>query len=272
MPVAFAPPSSPPPPAPRPSVLAAVLPAGHPDRPVACPRRDSVSVAFTAGALVLAAVAAGAGLAFLGGAAATLGAAALTLLFGALWIRAAGPRGGAAAGGTAALVLVAAAAGRADAQRRPEVLTRFSVAVGADARGAVTGAGAGRTLLVGYDVWRGGASFPVTLRATGTFLNRVGRAGAPTQFGGVGLDGAVSLRETGLVRPYLLAGVGAYHVSGVVGPAGATEPARVSAAAVGGAGLRVPVGTASVFVESRYTTFRGAAGGGYTPVVLGLRF
>lgn len=268
-----------------------VLPAGHPGRPAARahpPRWRTPALALMALALACAAVAA---VAFLHVVAATLAAVAATLLLGALWVavtdraaepadeRVAEPRADtsprASARSPAAWALLALTAGPGTlvapaalhAQRSAgEVLAGLSVAGGGDVRGAARREGFGRSLLAAYDVLRVGETLPLTVRVTGTLLARNAADGSGVRYGGGGLDAMLTLRPSGPVRPYLLAGVGTYRLRNAT-PA----RTRTTEALVGGGGVLVPLGAASLFAEGRYTAFMGPGGGGYVPVVVGLR-
>lgn len=293
--------------------LAAVLPPGHPARVAGDDVPDrwgAPAVALTAAGLAAGALAAGAALAFLDEAAVPFAAAAVTLLFGALWVRLAarprrhgaapravprpapvdgaplpprreratspaalvGYRPAARTAGVASALLLLTGPAAVAAQQAPAALRNLSVALGGDVGGVTRGDGFGRSLLVGYDVLRRSGAHPLGVRVTGTLLDRAGPERA-SRFGGLGVDLSLTFRDLGPVRPYLLAGGGVYRLREAPDGPSPVSATRTTGALVGGAGVRVPVGRAALFTEARYTAFASSPGrGSYVPLVVGLRF
>ena len=74
-----------------------------------------------------------------------------------------------------------------------------------------------------------------------------------------------------VVRPYLIAGVGAYNVGGEV--AGVSLDSETNVGLNGGAGIDIPLSGIAAFVEARYhTVFRDGENLNMLPVTVGIRF
>ena len=133
----------------------------------------------------------------------------------------------------------------------------LSVAGGFDASGA-TNRGRGLSLLLGFDVTRGGS--PLQARLTGTFFDR-DDARVATRFGGLGLDFKLGTRR-GDVRPYLLGGAGVYRLR----EERAGEPERRP-----GVPVTLPGGMREGEFLLVERTTAAVTGGGYTVVPGGTR-
>ena len=74
-----------------------------------------------------------------------------------------------------------------------------------------------------------------------------------------------------IVRPYLIAGVGAYNVGGEI--AGVDLDSETNVGLNGGVGIDIPLSGLSTFVEARYhTVFRDGENMNLVPVTVGIRF
>ena len=74
-----------------------------------------------------------------------------------------------------------------------------------------------------------------------------------------------------VVRPYLIAGVGAYNVGGEV--ADVSLDSETNVGLNGGAGIDIPLSGIGAFVEARYhTVFRDGENLNMLPVTVGIRF
>ena len=74
-----------------------------------------------------------------------------------------------------------------------------------------------------------------------------------------------------VVRPYLIAGIGAYNLGGEV--ANVDLDSETNVGLNGGAGIDIPLSGIAAFVEARYhTVFREGANFNMVPITVGIRF
>lgn len=136
----------------------------------------------------------------------------------------------------------------------------------AQAQGTTIGVGLGLTLPMGdygdNAVWGDKAGFhfgvgagfalgsaPVRLRVEGSYTQTSHDAagtGNTKLLGGM-LSFVYPFQTAGQIKPYVLAGVGAYNIKESV-----SDTSKTSVAFGGGLGIRFPMSSMSVFVEARY--------------------
>ena len=117
---------------------------------------------------------------------------------------------------------------------------------------------------------------PASVRIEGTF-SQTSHDSAAVGFGGKtkiigGMASLVySFQAGGSVTPYVLAGLGYYNVKISVTGLGSGDDSKVGFG--GGAGLRFPMGSASLFTEVRYMSIDvSGASFTYLPIIVGVSF
>lgn len=132
----------------------------------------------------------------------------------------------------------------------------------ADKPGFIFGAGARIPL----------GSAPVALRVEGTYsqTSHDGIGGKTKIIGGMG-SLVYSFKTSGSVTPYVLGGIGIFNGKVDVTGLGSTSETKVGFG--GGAGLRFPMGSSSLFVEGRWMSIQTSGSSlTYLPLIVGLSF
>ncbi len=119
---------------------------------------------------------------------------------------------------------------------------------------------------------------PVAVRIEGTFSQT-----SHKDFQGSAVDGksriiggmaslVYAFQAGGSVTPYVLGGVGFYNLKVTV-PSASVDTSTSKIGFGGGAGLRFPMGSASLFVEARYMNIATSGGStAYVPIIAGVSF
>jgi len=100
-------------------------------------------------------------------------------------------------------------------------------------------------------------SAPVRLRVEGSWTqtsHQTGIDGKTRQLGGM-VSLVYPFATAGNIKPYILGGIGFYSTKVTV-PSAAVDTSKTSVGFGGGAGVRFPLSSASLFVEARYLTVK----------------
>jgi len=98
---------------------------------------------------------------------------------------------------------------------------------------------------------------PVRLRVEGTWTqvsHQTGIDGKTRMLGGM-VSLVYPFATAGSIKPYILGGIGFYSTKVTV-PSSAIDTSKTSVGFGGGAGIRFPMSSMSVFVEARYLTLK----------------